>query len=265
MVVERDQSSAPESDILEEGDPATQSLSPQVAADPEKRRLHSTRFRDYCDHVQSPEINMTARTLLTDLVFFQDRLYQRDPVKARTKRRLVYGLKEVRKYLLLNKLKCIIFAPDIEEVKAEGGLDHSLSTIIEFARAHFVPTVFALRRRLLGKLAKKSVAVSCVGIFDYSAREAQFKQLLELVDAARKTYAALGEAPVDGGFGRDCEETRTAALEGIAQHHAAADDGWVTTNEESDAEEDRLADSKAAADRIARFLALSLRATGHES
>ncbi|KAH6930417.1 hypothetical protein HPB50_013457 [Hyalomma asiaticum] len=94
--------------------------SPEVAAETQDMRLHSTRFRDYCDHVPSAEINNITRTLLTDLVFFQERLYQKDPIKARYKRRLVYGLKEVRKYLLLNKLKCIIFAPDIEEVKAAG-------------------------------------------------------------------------------------------------------------------------------------------------
>ncbi|XP_077524366.1 SECIS-binding protein 2 isoform X3 [Amblyomma americanum] len=277
VVVDLDDSPVPESGGLEEGDPAMQLPLPQAAADLEKRRLHSTRFRDYCDHVQTSEINITAKTLLTDLVFFQDRLYQKDPIKARSKRRLVYGLKEVHKYLLLNKLKCIIFAPDIEEVKAEGGLDHSLSAIIEYAQAHFVPTVFALKRRLLGKLAKKSVAVSCVGIFDYSAREAQFKQLLELVNVARKTYAALKEELADSGstagLGQDDEKSQmsSALLEDSTQHNAALDDGWVTTNEDSDTEdlEDSLAAAKAKTsantDTVTRFLALALRTAGHES
>nr|ASK40404.1 hypothetical protein [Amblyomma maculatum] len=280
VVVELDQSSVPESGDIEEGGPVTQPSLPETPVDSQKRQLHSTRFRDYCDHVLTPEINMTVKTLLTDLVFFQDRLYQKDPIKARSKRRLVYGLKEVRKYLLLNKLKCIIFAPDIEEVRAEGGLDHSLSAIIEYARAHFVPTVFALRRRLLGKLTRKNVAVSCIGIFDYSAREVQFKQLLELVNVARKTYVALKEALAGSGstaggtgLGKDGKESEmsSAPLENSAQHSAALDDGWVTTNEESDSEdlEDPLVVAKAKtsanADKVAQFLALSLRAVSHES
>lgn len=265
--------------------PPPQTL-PQVAAVPQEKRLHSTRFRDYCDHVQTAEINLATKTLLTDLVFFQERLYQKDPIKARSKRRLVYGLKEVRKYLLLNKLKCIIFAPDIEEVKAEGGLDHSLGAIIEYARAHFVPTVFALRRRHLGTLAKKNVAVSCIGIFDYSARETQFKQLLELVSAAKETYAALkerlaqGNSPSDAGQGEDNDEPEShsvttsagnALCGGATPSAGVIDDGWVTTNEESDSEdpEDSLTVAKvetsANVDSVARLLALTLRSAGRQS
>ncbi|XP_065290214.1 uncharacterized protein Sbp2 [Dermacentor albipictus] len=272
----------------EDSDPGTlpPRTLPDVAAAPQEKRLHSTRFRDYCDHVQTPEINLTTKTLLTDLVFFQERLYQKDPIKARSKRRLVYGLKEVRKYLLLNKLKCIIFAPDIEEVKAEGGLDHSLGAMIEYARAHFVPTVFALRRRLLGTLAKKNVAVSCIGIFDYSARETQFKQLLELVSAAKKTYAELkerlahGDSPSDASQGEDNGDPESRSLAtssgnalcvGAIPSAGVIDDGWVTTNEESDTEDpdDSLTVAKVETstnvDSVARLLALTLRSAGRES
>ncbi|KAG0414648.1 hypothetical protein HPB47_008191 [Ixodes persulcatus] len=137
----------------------------------ETKQLHSTRFREYCDQMLSVEINQATKALITDLVFFQDRLHQKDPIKAKSKRRLVCGLKEVKKYLLLKKLKCVVFAPDIEEVKAEGGLDASLQALLQFARNQFVPTVFALRRRTLGSLARKKVPISCIGIFDYSGRE----------------------------------------------------------------------------------------------
>ncbi|EEC14282.1 hypothetical protein IscW_ISCW021662 [Ixodes scapularis] len=137
----------------------------------ETKQLHSTRFREYCDQMLSVEINQATKALITDLVFFQDRLHQKDPIKAKSKRRLVCGLKEVKKYLLLKKLKCVVFAPDIEEVKAEGGLDASLQALLQFARSQFVPTVFALRRRTLGSLARKKVPISCIGIFDYSGRE----------------------------------------------------------------------------------------------
>ncbi|KAL1422719.1 hypothetical protein MTO96_003801 [Rhipicephalus appendiculatus] len=247
-------------EVVVELDPATEGhqesdletplprIAPKVAAEPQAKQLHSTRFRDYCDHVQSPEINKTTRTLLTDLVFFQERLYQKDPVKARSKRRL------------------------------GGGLDHSLRDMIDYARAHFVPTVFALRRRHLGTLAKKSVPVSCVGIFDYSAREVQFKELLELVSAARETYAKLkqrltqGDSPSGAGpvvadepessGGARCEDASTSV-------GAVLDDGWVTANEESDTEdlENSLTtvDTSKNADSLARLLALTLRLAGRES
>ncbi|KAL3202859.1 hypothetical protein MRX96_001225 [Rhipicephalus microplus] len=193
---------------------------------------------------ESPEINKTTKALLADLVFYQDRLYQKDPIKARSKRRLVYGLKEVRKYLLLNKLKCIVFRPG----HRGGGLDHSLRDMIDYARAHFVPIVFALRRRHLGTLAKKNVPVSCVGIFDYSAREAQFKELLELSPSPLGEYAAKDDSASVG---------------------VVLDDGWVTANEESDAEdfENSLTtvDASKNLDSLARLLALTLRSAGRES
>ncbi|CAN7988280.1 unnamed protein product [Ixodes hexagonus] len=153
----------------------TEDSSPQQ----ETKQLHSKRFREYCDQMLSVEINQAAKALITDLVFFQDRLHQRDPTKAKSKRRLVCGLKEVKKYLMLKKLKCVVFAPDIEEVKAEGGLDASLQTLLQFARSQFVPTVFALRRRTLGSLTRKKVPISCIGIFDYSGREASLARLFE--------------------------------------------------------------------------------------
>lgn len=58
--------------------------------------------------------------LLKELVRFQDRLYQKDPVKAKAKRRLVLGLREVLKHLKLRKLKCVIISPNCEKIQAKG-------------------------------------------------------------------------------------------------------------------------------------------------
>lgn len=58
--------------------------------------------------------------LLKELVRFQDRMYQKDPVKAKTKRRLVLGLREVLKHLKLRKLKCVIISPNCEKIQSKG-------------------------------------------------------------------------------------------------------------------------------------------------
>ncbi|KFM61226.1 Selenocysteine insertion sequence-binding protein 2-like protein, partial [Stegodyphus mimosarum] len=88
--------------------------------------IHTRNFREYCDHLISKDIDDTVHALLEDLVRFQDRMHQKDPVKARMKRRLVFGIKEVKKYIKLRKLKCIIMATDIENVVTEGGLNDVL-------------------------------------------------------------------------------------------------------------------------------------------
>ena len=68
----------------------------------------------------SDEINDCVQQLLTDLVRFQDRQFDRDPLKAKAKRRYVCGLREVNKHLHLKKLKCIIVPPNLERIESTG-------------------------------------------------------------------------------------------------------------------------------------------------
>jgi len=54
--------------------------------------------------------------------FFNFRLYQKDPLKAKMKRRLVMGIREVTKHLKLKKLKCVIVSPNLEKIQSKGEL-----------------------------------------------------------------------------------------------------------------------------------------------
>lgn len=74
----------------------------------------------YCSQVLSKEVDACVTELLKELVRFQDRMYQKDPVKAKTKRRLVLGLREVLKHLKLRKLKCVIISPNCEKIQSKG-------------------------------------------------------------------------------------------------------------------------------------------------
>ncbi|PIO36911.1 hypothetical protein AB205_0090640 [Aquarana catesbeiana] len=107
-------------------------------------KIHSRRFREYCSQVLSKEVDSCVTELLKELVRFQDRLYLKDPVKAKTKRRLVMGLR---------------------------GLDDTLQTIISCAIEQNVPFVFALNRKALGRCVNKAVPVSVVGIFSYDGAQ----------------------------------------------------------------------------------------------
>lgn len=68
----------------------------------------------------SKDVDECVTTVLKELVRFQDRLYQKDPMKARMKRRLVMGLREVLKHLKLRKVKCVIISPNCERVQSKG-------------------------------------------------------------------------------------------------------------------------------------------------
>ncbi|XP_060056519.1 selenocysteine insertion sequence-binding protein 2 isoform X6 [Erinaceus europaeus] len=156
-------------------------------------KIHSRRFRDYCSQMLSKEVDACVTDLLKELVRFQDRMYQKDPVKAKTKRRLVLGLREVLKHLKLKKLKCIIISPNCEKIQSKGGLDETLHTIIDCACEQNIPFVFALNRKALGRSLNKGVPVSVVGIFSYDGAQDQFHKMVELTMAARQAYKALLE------------------------------------------------------------------------
>uniref|UniRef100_A0A8C9AVB0 SECIS binding protein 2 n=1 Tax=Prolemur simus TaxID=1328070 RepID=A0A8C9AVB0_PROSS len=163
-------------------------LAPDHTAFP---KIHSRRFRDYCSQMLSKEVDACVTDLLKELVRFQDRMYQKDPVKAKTKRRLVLGLREVLKHLKLKKLKCVIISPNCEKIQSKGGLDDTLHTIIDHACEQNIPLVFALNRKALGRSLNKAVPVSVVGIFSYDGAQDQFHKMVELTTAARQAYKAM--------------------------------------------------------------------------
>ncbi|XP_015195216.2 selenocysteine insertion sequence-binding protein 2 isoform X2 [Lepisosteus oculatus] len=154
-------------------------------------KIHSRRFREYCNQVLCKDVDNCVISLLKELVRFQDRLYQKDPMKARMKRRLVMGLREVLKHLKLRKVKCVIISPNCERIESKGGLDEALHNIIDTCREQNVPFVFALSRKALGRSVNKAVPVSLVGIFNYDGAQDYYHKMIELSSEARKAYEEM--------------------------------------------------------------------------
>ena len=61
------------------------------------------------------------------------------------------GLREVAKFLKVKKIHGIIFAPDIEKVETEGGLDDAVRKLIADAELMGVPVIFGLNRSEMNK------------------------------------------------------------------------------------------------------------------
>ncbi|XP_070760781.1 selenocysteine insertion sequence-binding protein 2 [Enoplosus armatus] len=154
-------------------------------------KIHSRKFRDYCSQMLSKDVDECVTALLKELVRFQDRLYQKDPMKARMKRRIVMGLREVLKHLKLRKVKCVVISPNCERIQSKGGLDEALYTIIDTCREQGVPFVFALSRKALGRCVNKAVPVSLVGIFNYDGAQDFYHKMIELSSEARRAYEEM--------------------------------------------------------------------------
>ncbi|XP_015198523.1 selenocysteine insertion sequence-binding protein 2-like isoform X2 [Lepisosteus oculatus] len=178
---------------VSQGSPASSEIgSPMTALAITK--IHSRRFREYCNQVLSKEIDESVTLLLQELVRFQERVYQKDPAKAKAKRRLVMGLREVTKHMKLQKIKCVIISPNCEKIQSKGGLDEALYNVIAMAREQEIPFVFALGRKALGRCVNKLVPVSVVGIFNFSGAEGLFNKLVSLTEEARKAYKDMVSA-----------------------------------------------------------------------
>uniref|UniRef100_A0A3Q3A2U7 SECIS binding protein 2 like n=1 Tax=Kryptolebias marmoratus TaxID=37003 RepID=A0A3Q3A2U7_KRYMA len=104
---------------VSQGSPASSGIGSPMASNT-ITRIHSRRFREYCNQVLSKEIDESVTLLLQELVRFQERVYQKDPTKAKSKRRLVMGLREVTKHMKLQKIKCVIISPNCEKIQAKG-------------------------------------------------------------------------------------------------------------------------------------------------
>ena len=130
------------------------------------RLIHNKKYREYCGQRLTEEVDKSVISLLTDLVSFQDRMYLRDPLKAKIRKRLCFGFNEVTKYAKLNKIKLLVIAPDVEKIESRGGLDDYLSTLINICDQNAIPIVFALNRRRLGIVCKKKGSVSCVAVLN---------------------------------------------------------------------------------------------------
>ncbi|KAH8075810.1 hypothetical protein JL720_10518 [Aureococcus anophagefferens] len=100
--------------------------------------------------------------LLARLFEFQERVRLNDPIKAKMRRRLVFGLREVRRGIRADNVKVVVVAPNIDEGST---LAKSVDEILAAARDMGVPVVFALGKRKLGRALRKSVGVSAVGVY----------------------------------------------------------------------------------------------------
>ncbi|XP_051726127.1 LOW QUALITY PROTEIN: selenocysteine insertion sequence-binding protein 2-like [Ctenopharyngodon idella] len=178
---------------VSQGSPASSGIGSPMATSA-ITKIHSRRFREYCNQVLSKDIDESVTLLLQELVRFQERIYQKEPSKAKAKRRLVMGLREVTKHMKLHKIKCVIISPNCEKIQAKGGLDEALYNVIAMAREQEIPFVFALGRKALGRCVNKLVPVSVVGIFNYSGAEGLFNKLVSLTEEARRAYKDMVSA-----------------------------------------------------------------------
>jgi selenocysteine insertion sequence-binding protein 2 len=142
----------------------------------------------YAQQTITDELNAATTSMLVKLKGFQDRLYHQDKIKAKMRRRLLYGLREVAKSVDAKTSKAVVIAPNIEQIESEGGLDDRINAIIKDAKENEIPIVFALTKKRIGR-ALRMKEISVVSVLDYSGADEEFKSTLKHAAEGRELYA----------------------------------------------------------------------------
>ncbi|XP_061389582.1 selenocysteine insertion sequence-binding protein 2 [Musca vetustissima] len=155
------------------------------------KRIHSNRFRDYCENCTTPILEKHTEHLLRELNRFQRRAYAQNQIKAKAHRRFVVGFREVQNFLCISKVKLVVIATDCERCEGEVGLDETISAIKKQCQDQQVPIVFAFQRRQLAYILYKKASISCIGILDYDGMRDTFQEVMINLHEARKQYQLL--------------------------------------------------------------------------
>ena len=141
--------------------------------------------RDYCDQKLDENLNVLVDGFLRKLNQLQERLRERDAMKAKMKRRLQSGLREVHRSVRTQEARVVFVAPNIEPSPSEGGLDDKVEEIIKTARSFGVPVIFCLSRSRLGKALGKSMRMSACSVLMVDGVYEQFQEILALAATLR--------------------------------------------------------------------------------
>jgi len=154
--------------------------------------------RSYVDQAPSPDLDELAREMVSTALFFQEKARRQAEEEGKgpkgglkSKRRIVSGLREVAKGCRTGKVALVIVAPNIEESAAEGGLDDSVSQVLEAARGAEppVPVIFALNRRKLGRAMGSTLRTSVVGLLSVENLRGLHLRAIEMAGALREAWA----------------------------------------------------------------------------
>jgi ribosomal protein L7Ae-like RNA K-turn-binding protein len=174
-----------------------------------KQQIHDAGFREYCSQLIDRQLDELCIQLLITLKRFQDRKkqqFQSTPERARRKRRFVHGIREVTKHLRVQRLKCVLIAPDCQSIHSQGGLNDAIEQIINLCKEQNLPYIFTLNRQKLGRCLNKISRISVIGIFDYSGIDQVYKQIVEITNENQRAYKQI----IDNILNHD-ETTTTAA------------------------------------------------------
>eukprot|EP00746_Dinoflagellata_sp_MGD_P003285 gnl/MRDRNA2_/MRDRNA2_106384_c0_seq1.p1 gnl/MRDRNA2_/MRDRNA2_106384_c0~~gnl/MRDRNA2_/MRDRNA2_106384_c0_seq1.p1 ORF type:complete len:517 (+),score=135.97 gnl/MRDRNA2_/MRDRNA2_106384_c0_seq1:125-1675(+) len=148
--------------------------------------------RDYVTQKLGSDLDRNVAMMLLHLRRLNDRHRSFEP-EMPPRRRFVVGIKEVFRGVRHGRVKCIIVAPDIEEMTSAGGLDEKVKDILRVGYEQDVPVIFALSRVRIGRALGKSLRMSVLAVLDITGVQDLYESTIDL--AFQKRVAWLKQQP----------------------------------------------------------------------
>jgi len=158
-------------------------------------KVPGVRPRKYVTQNLDDDLDHQVAILLLHLRRLSSRQRSIEPEQS-SKRRLVVGIKEVARSVRQGKVKCVVVAPDIEELAQSGaGVDERVREIVCSCFDQDTPVVFALSRTRIGRALGKSLRMSALAILDVTGVKDLYEDVLEKSYAQRVEWLAKQPKP----------------------------------------------------------------------
>jgi len=145
------------------------------------RVANTSLVREYVEQNLSKDLDLKISNMLKILMEYQEKARRLDPTKAKLSRRLLLGLREVRRSVKTKKARAIVVAINIEDSKTKGGLNDRISEIINLAKENETPIMYSMTTRRLGKsLGKPKTA--CVSVLSGDGAHAELKETISMTE-----------------------------------------------------------------------------------
>ncbi|RKP10265.1 hypothetical protein THASP1DRAFT_27949 [Thamnocephalis sphaerospora] len=152
--------------------------------------------KGYCAQLVTGELDTAVAELFENLIRFQRRKESLDPIKAKIRKRYVFGLRETARAVALGKARCVLLAKNIECANMQGPNAEQLDEAVECIRRSCVqreiPLVYTMTRRQLGAATREgrghAGGVACTAILLPDGADQVFLRVLSLAEQGRAAW-----------------------------------------------------------------------------
>ena len=139
----------------------------------------------YSSSYKTVQLDTLCIQFLARMMELQKRIRKEHPLKFRKQQRLVFGGREIEKFLTLGRVKSLFIATNLSD---QFTTSNEYCTILQIANEKQIPIVWSCSRNKLGELLASSVSVSMIAVmFDDGVTDLH-KEIIQLSQKLKQEW-----------------------------------------------------------------------------